>query len=100
MAPITTVSLWKGVLEIADRHRIMTFGGYPGSLMEYSRYFSDVMQRVATILDKVLRGADPADIPFELPDRILFSLNRATARRIGIEIPQDMLLRATEVIDG
>ena len=57
------------------------------------------MGRVAAILDQLLRGASPAEIPFELPDRPSFILNRRAARALGLEIPPDVLLRATELID-
>jgi putative ABC transport system substrate-binding protein len=100
MAPINVRGLPAVLLDIAHRHRILTFGGYPGTLMGYSRYFADEMQRIAATVDKVLRGANPAEIPFELPDRTSFVVNRVVARRIGVEIPPDMLLRATEVIDS
>lgn len=98
MAPITTEGLAEGLVEIAHRHRILTFGGYHGALMGYSRYFTDEMRRVAATVDKVLRGAKPAEIPFELPDRTRFTLNRTAARRIGVEIPADMLMRADRVV--
>jgi len=54
---------------------------------------------VAAILAKVLRGARPGDIPFELPDRPVFAFNRTTARRIGVELPPDIALRVTRFID-
>lgn len=68
-----------------------------GLLLSYWIVFSDLPARVAALVDKVLRGADPATIPFELPDRTEFALNRATARALGLAIPDDILLRATEV---
>jgi len=46
---------------------------------------------------QVLRGADPGTIPFELPDKTQFAFNRATARTIGVRVPEDVLMRATEV---
>jgi len=99
IAPITSSEIYQHVLEIAHTHRIMTFGG-PDALMGYSRHFTDELQRIAAILAQVLRGADPGAIPFELPDRTDLTLNRAVARRVGVEFPPDMLLRANRVIDG
>jgi putative ABC transport system substrate-binding protein len=99
IAPIGGPRLWRPVLAIAHKHRIATVGGYPGTLIWYTRTFSDAPRRVAAIIDKVLKGAKPAEIPFESPDRAAFILNRSTARTIGIEIPQEVLLRATEVVD-
>jgi putative ABC transport system substrate-binding protein len=98
MGPLGHPRLWRPVLETAHKHRIATVGGYPGTLMWYSREFTDAPRRVAAIIDKILKGAKPGDIPFELPDRPVFTLNLTTARAIGVEVPQDVLLRATEVI--
>jgi putative ABC transport system substrate-binding protein len=98
LAPIVIDGLAGHLLETAHRHRIITFGGAEEALMGYSRYFADEMQRIAATLGKLLRGANPAEIPFELPDRTHFTLNRTTARRIGIEIPADMLVRADRVV--
>ena len=70
-----------------------------GALMNYGHDFADAPGRIAEILDRVLRGANPAEIPFELPDRPVFTLNRRTARAIGVTIPPAVLLRATELID-
>ena len=86
-------------MEIAHKHRIATIGNYPGALVDYARAFTDAPRRVAAIIDRILKGAKPADIAFELPDRATLTLNRAAARTIGIEIPQAVLLRATEVVD-
>ena len=99
LAPIYARGLAQDALDIAKKHRIATIGGTPGALMWYGREFSDAPRRVAAILDRVLKGTPPGEIPFELPDRQTFTLNRKTARAIGIEIPQEVLVRATEVID-
>jgi putative tryptophan/tyrosine transport system substrate-binding protein len=99
MGPLGHPRIWRPTLELAHKHRIATIGGYPGTLMWYSRSFSDAPRRVAAIIDKILKGAKPGDIPFEVPDRPAFTLNRSTARAVGIEIPQDVLLRATELVD-
>ena len=56
------------------------------------------MERTAEILDKVLRGTPPAEIPIELPDRLDFLLNRRVAATLGVKIPPEVLLRASEVI--
>jgi putative tryptophan/tyrosine transport system substrate-binding protein len=70
-----------------------------GGLMSYSIDHADPMGRVAALVHKLLRGAKPADTPFELPDRTTFLVNRATARAIGVELPPHVLVRATEIID-
>lgn len=69
-----------------------------GMLMHYSINHADELRRVAAIVDAMLRGADPASHPFELPDRTELVLNRATARAIGLVLPPALLARATEII--
>jgi len=68
-----------------------------GLLLSYWIVHSDPVARIAALVDKVLRGADPGTIPFELPDKTQFAFNRATARAIGVRVPEDVLMRATEV---
>ena len=84
---------------VAQRLRIAVVGAVERPLMMYGLEFVDAARRAAAIIDKVLRGANPAEIPFELPDRPSFLLNRTVARELGLEIPSDVLLRATELVD-
>lgn len=96
----TDSALQRHANEVAMRHRIAVLGSpQDGALMAYGLEHSDIFGRLAAILAKVLRGANPAEIPFELPDRSWFVLNRTTAKAIGIQIPPDIVLRATEIID-
>lgn len=88
------------VAAAATRLRIMTMGEVAGgALMSYGLKHGNEQGRLGAILDRVLRGANPADIPFELPDRPSFALSRKVARAIGIEIAPEILLRATELIE-
>jgi len=88
------------ILRVASRRRIAIVGGVKsGALMFYQLHHNDPTGRFAAVLDKVLRGANPGDIPFELPDLATLSLNRSAARALGITIPQHVLLRATEIVD-
>ena len=99
VAPFRNDGLFKRVVEAANRQRIATVGPTEhGALMAYGLIHSDAPQRIAALLDKLLRGANPAEVPFELPDRTVFTLHRGTARALGLKIPPDLLLRATEVI--
>jgi putative ABC transport system substrate-binding protein len=87
----------------AIRHRVATHGKHAGAvrkglLMSYWLDNSDDNLRLATVIDKILRGGNPADIPFQVPDKTVFALNRATAAAIGATVTEDLLLRATEVI--
>ena len=69
-----------------------------GLLMSYWLAHSEGGKRLASLIDKVLRGANPAQIPFELPDVAKLYINRATATAIGVHLSDDLLLRATEVV--
>ena len=91
----------KQVAAAAIRGRLVTHGkevARDGLLFSYWLTQSDSPLRVAVIVDKILRGADPAKIPFELPDKTDFILNQATAAAIGVRIPDELRLRATEIV--
>ncbi len=63
------------------------------------RTLADAERRVAAILDKVLRGANPSEISFEVTDGTELMINRTTARALGLILTPDILLRATELVD-
>jgi putative ABC transport system substrate-binding protein len=70
-----------------------------GGLLSYGPNVPDLYRRTAEIVDRVLRGAKPADIPVELPNVYDFVVNLRTARAIGVTLPQSVMLRATRVIE-
>ena len=67
--------------------------------MSYGANFEDMFRRTADIVDKILRGAKPSDIPVEQPTKFDLVVNRTTAKAIGVIIPGTVLARADEVID-
>jgi putative tryptophan/tyrosine transport system substrate-binding protein len=70
-----------------------------GGLMSYGPSFPDLFRRSAELVDKILRGAKPADIPIEQPTKFDLVVNLTTAKALGLTIPESFLLRADEVIE-
>jgi putative ABC transport system substrate-binding protein len=70
-----------------------------GALMSYGPNFSDQFRRAAEMVDKILRGTKPSDIPVEQPTKFSLVINLTTAKAIGLKIPEALLLRADEVIE-
>ena len=92
------------IVELAAKGRIPAI--YPfrefvevGGLMAYSIDLADMYRRLANLIDKILRGANPGDIPFYRPTKFELSINLKTAKALGLEMPAMLLARADEVIE-
>ena len=91
------------IVELARKHRLPAmypYGRYPqaGGLMSYAPSVLDPPRRGATFVDKILKGAKPADLPVEQPTKFELVINLKTAKALGLTIPQSLLIRADETI--
>jgi putative ABC transport system substrate-binding protein len=93
----------KRIVAFALKSRLPSIYSYresvdAGGLMYYGADLADRYQRVATYVDKILKGAKPADLPLEAPTKFELVINLKTAKQIGLTIPQKVLARADKVI--
>jgi putative ABC transport system substrate-binding protein len=72
---------------------------HSGLLASYGTNFDDLFRRAATYVDKILKGANPADLPVEQPTKFDLALNLKTAKALGISLPRALVLRADQVIE-
>ena len=95
----------KRVMEFAETHRIPAMYEFSsfvqdGGLMSYGPSADDRFRRVAYYVDRIFKGAKPADLPMEQPTRYYLHINLKTAKALGIAIPNSILLRADKVIES
>jgi putative ABC transport system substrate-binding protein len=92
------------IAELAAKDRIPTISPFRefvevGGLMAYGSDLADIYRRVANLIDKILRGANPGDIPFHQPTKFELVINLKTAKALGLEMPAMLLGRADEVVE-
>ena len=90
--------------EAALKHRLPGMYGskenvVAGGLVSYGADVADLARRAAVYIDKILRGAKPADLPVEQASKYQLFINLKTAKALGLEIPPTLLARADEVIE-
>jgi putative ABC transport system substrate-binding protein len=93
----------KQIIDLAARHRFPTMYPFPqwvegGGLISYGPSLTDLWRRAVYYVDRILKGAKPADLPVEQPTKFELIVNLKTARALGLAIPQAVLIRADRVI--
>jgi putative ABC transport system substrate-binding protein len=94
----------KTITELTAKHRLPAIYAArefidAGGMMLYGVSYPDLYQRAATYVDKILKGAKPADLPVEQPSKFEFVINLKTAKALGLDLPASVLARADEVIE-
>ena len=99
----TMYTVRKELAQFALKERLPTIGSSrematAGVLMSYGPDYADQLRKVAGFVDRILKGADPADVPVEQPTKFELVINLKTAKALGLTIPQSVLTRADDVI--
>ena len=94
----------KLIAGLTIKHRIASISPYresvkDGVLMSYGQDTVEAYRHIAVFVAKILKGAKVSDLPIEQPTRILLALNLKTAKALSLKIPQEILLRADEVVE-
>ena len=91
------------IADLAKKYQVPTIGfveyARAGGLLAFGVNFPELWRRAASFVDKILRGAKPAELPIEQPSKFEFVINLKTAKALGLTIPPSLLLRADQVIE-
>jgi putative tryptophan/tyrosine transport system substrate-binding protein len=92
------------IISLAARYRLPAIYAYryyavDGGLLSYGHQTTDIFRRSASYVDRILRGANPADMPIQQPTKYELVINLKTAKALGIEVPAQLLARADEIIE-
>jgi ABC-type uncharacterized transport system, periplasmic component len=101
---IFTVAHHQQVIALAARYRVPTVYSYRsmverGGLISYGVDIDNLFERAATYVDRILKGAKPADLPVQAPTKFELVINQKTARALGLNVPSTLLARAEDVIE-
>lgn len=104
IAPFSTLLVPRWIADLALQHRLAlgsTSPGfaYEGGLMAYTEDWDAMFDRTAVFVDRILKGARPAELPVELPTKFKLIINAGTARALGLAIPQSITVRADHMIE-
>jgi putative ABC transport system substrate-binding protein len=92
------------IIELAAQHRLPAVYAYrsfvaEGGLMSYGPDVYDIFRRTASYVDRILKGARPADLPVEAPVKFEFVINLKTAKALGLDVPEKLVALADEVME-
>jgi putative ABC transport system substrate-binding protein len=92
------------IVDLAAKHRLPSMSNASefvelGGLIGYGASIADLNRRAATYVDRILKGAKPADLPVEQPTKFELTINLKTAKALGLTLPQSLLLRADRLIE-
>jgi putative ABC transport system substrate-binding protein len=104
MPDVFTIAHRASIISAATRNNVpavyrFSFFAKDGGLLSYGPDTADIFRRAASYVDRILRGAKPAELPVQLPTKFEMVVNLKTAKALGLTVPQSILLRADEVIE-